>query len=97
MGRKSFKDFLKEKLNIIDAYYDEKFDDAWTFIFNEKNINGYYTCLGMDKIGQWYHSECSYIPNGYNEHLGKKVDLNKLPKNIKNALKAYYEYFKELE
>ena len=97
-GKKSFKDFLREELNIIDGYYDPNYYDAYTFVFNEiANSKGDYMCLAMDKLGYYSHEVCSYKPNNNNAHLGKKIDLNKLPKNIKDALIAYKKYLEYID
>jgi len=97
--KKSFKDYLKEELNIIDTYYDPNFNDCYTFVFDEISnpFKNTYLCLGMDELGQWYHTECDYDPNGKNEHLGRKINPNQLPKRIKDALERYKEFLNYIE
>lgn len=97
--KKSFKDYLKEELNIIDVYYDPNYNDSYTFVFNQiaNPFENTYLCLGMDRLGQWYHTECVYDTKGKNEHLGRRIDPNKLPKEIKDALKRYKEFLDYIE
>ena len=98
-SKKSFKDYLKEELNIIDVYYDQNYNDCYTFVFGEisNQFKNTYLCLGMDRLGQWYHTECIYTPKGNNEHLGRKINPEKSPGKIKNALKRYKEFLNYIE
>jgi len=94
---RNIKEILKE-MEVIDIFKDSKgyllvFNDS--FYINKENWG--YNMVSINKNG-WYHCHGHYFPDEDNKHLGKRINVNKIPKDLKKLIIDYYEtVYKEVQ
>jgi hypothetical protein len=82
---------MRERLEVIDAFYQPDALDCWTIVFNEQSpINPYYfTMLALSRYAQSFSqwTEGAYEPGAANEHLGQRVRFDELDASLQNHVR----------